>query len=154
MRIGPDRIWRALALLALLSGAAAAQEGAAKAWQGRYRYEHVAGRTAGGSGIAVTYDLALGPASARGGCVLTMQGFQTDERILCQTRAEGERLTVAFHRYPDGRTVNRYGVAVYKPGEALFTLVPEGAGLTTRWQRLKPDGAGVAESGTYFARTK
>ena len=145
-----------LAALALLAGATVpglAEEGAPRGWQGRYHYAHSAGRTAGGTGIVVNYDLLLGPPGARGGCVLTMLGFQTDERILCHTSAEGDGLTVMFHRYPDGRTVNKYGVAVYKPGQPLFTL-SRGDKPVTRWQGLKPDGEGVAESGPYFARAR
>ncbi|MEH3118570.1 MAG: DUF5991 domain-containing protein [Methylorubrum populi] len=149
----------ALALLAGLCGPVLAQdqahEGALKDWQGRYRYEHVAGRTAGGTGIVVNYDLVLKPPDVRGGCVLTVQGFQADERYRCRTRRTGQDLAVEFHRYGDGGTVNKYGVAVYKPGQPLFTLA-KGAGgkLVTRWQGLKPDGEGVAESGAYFARAK
>ncbi len=144
------------ALASLTMPAAAqepAQEGAPKDWQGRYRYEHAAGRTAGGTGIVVNYDLVLRPPDVRNGCVLTRRGFQADETIRCLTRREGQDLTVAFHRYGDGETVNRYGVAVYKPGQPLFTLAKAGE-LVTRWQGLKPDGEGVAESGVFFARVR
>lgn len=151
------RISSALAALAGLSGAALAQEpaqeGAFKDWQGRYRYAHAAGRTAGGTGIVVNYDLVLLPPDVRDGCVVTIKGFQSDEKILCRTRREGQDLAVAFHRYGDGGTLNRYGVAVYKPDQPLFTLT-KGARLTTLWQGLKPDGAGVAQSGAYFTRVK
>lgn len=151
----------ALALLAILpvpAGAqdragASAQEGAPKDWQGRYRYEHAAGRTAGGTGIVVTYDLVLLPSDVGDGCVLTVRGFQSDETLRCRTRREGQDLTVAFDRYGDARTVNRYGVAVYKPGQPLFTLA-KGAAMATRWQGLKPDGQGVAESGAYFKKVR
>lgn len=148
------------AVLALLAGSSTAapaqepaQEGAPKDWQGRYRYEHAAGRTAGGTGIVVTYDLVLLPPDVRDGCVLRVRGFQSDETIRCRTRRDGPGLAVAFDRYGDGSTVNRYGVAVYKIGQPLFTLV-KGSRLGTRWQGLKPDGEGVAESGPYFARVK
>ncbi len=137
-------------LLATLPAQAMAPE-----WQGRYRYEHDAGLTEGGSSVHVTYELALGPAGTRGGCLFTARGFQTDERIVCQTRAEGPNLTVNFHRYEDGRTVNKYGVAVYKPGETLFTLSrAEGAGLLTRWQALEPDGESVSENGAFFSKVR
>lgn len=162
MTTTPKR-FAALALLAGLSAPAlaqeaaqrSAQEGAPKDWQGRYRYAHSAGRTAGGTGIVVTYDLVLRPPDVRDGCVLTLRGFQTDETVRCRTRREGSGLAVAFDRYGDGKTVNKYGVAVYKPDQPLFSLA-KGAGgpLVTRWQGLKPDGADVAESGAYFARVK
>ncbi|SFL30045.1 DUF5991 domain-containing protein [Methylorubrum salsuginis] len=140
----------AMPLLATLPAQAMAPE-----WQGRYRYEHDAGLTEGGSSVHVTYELALGPAGARGGCLFTARGFQTDERIVCQTRAEGPNLTVNFHRYEDGRTVNKYGVAVYKPGEPLFTLSrADGAGLLTRWQALEPDGESVSQNGAFFSKVR
>ncbi|MBB2960184.1 hypothetical protein FHU13_000556 [Methylobacterium sp. R2-1] len=149
----------ALALLAGLSAPALAQEpaqeGAPKDWQGRYHYELVSGRTAGGTGIVVNYDLVLLPPDVRDGCILTLRGFQTDEKLRCRTRREGHDLAVEFHGYGDGGMVNKYGVAVYTPGQPLFTLA-KGAGgkLVTRWQGLKPDGEGVAESGAFFARAK
>ncbi|GEL40433.1 hypothetical protein MEX01_10240 [Methylorubrum extorquens] len=130
-----------------------AQEGAPKDWQGRYRYEHAAGRTVGGTGIVVNYDLVLLPPDVGDGCVLTVRGFQSDERLRCRTRREGQDLAVTFDRYGDGRTVNRYGVAVYKPGQPLFTLAKGGA-LVTRWQGLKPDGQGVADRGAYFKKVR
>ena len=150
-----------LALLAILPvpadaqdrAGAPAQEGAPKDWQGRYRYEHAAGHTAGGTGIVVTYDLVLLPPDVSDGCVLTVRGFQSDETLRCRTRREGQDLAVTFDRYGDGRTVNRYGVAVYKPGQPLFTLAKGGA-LATRWQGLKPDGQGVADRGAYFERVR
>lgn len=153
-----------LAVLALLAGLSApagaqeragepAREGAPKDWQGRYRYEHAAGRTAGGTGVVVNYDLVLRPPDVRNGCVLTLRGFQSDETLRCRTRREGTALAVAFDRYGDGATVNKYGVAVYEPGQPLFTLV-KGAGLTTRWQGLKPDGPGVAENGAAFKKVR
>ncbi|MGX5777314.1 DUF5991 domain-containing protein [Methylorubrum zatmanii] len=144
-----------LAVFAGLSPPAFAEEGAAaREWQGRYRYEHAAGRTAGGTGIVVIYDLSLGPPGTRGGCVLSMAGFQTDERLLCQAQREGDGLTVTFHRYPDGRTVNTYGVAVYRPGQPLFRLSRSEAGLVTRWQGLRPDGQAVPETGSFFVKAK
>jgi len=150
-----------LALLASLSVPAGAQdraggpaqEGAPKDWQGHYRYEHAPGRTAGGTGIVVTYDLVLLPPDVGDGCVLTVRGFQADETLRCRTRREGRDFAVTFDRYGDGRTVNRYGVAVYKPGQPLFTLA-KGVALATRWQGLKPDGQGVAESGAYFKKVR
>ncbi len=146
------------AVLALLASSSAfagepRQEGAPKDWQGRYRYEHAAGRTAGGTGIVVNYDLVLLPPDVRDGCVLTMRGFQSDEKIRCRTRRDGQGLEVAFDRYDDGSTVNKYGVAVYKPGQPLFTLAKE-TRLVTRWQGLRPDGEGVTESGSYFSKVK
>lgn len=148
MRIGRGRMAAAALAAVLLAGSA----GATGDWQGRYRWEAEGGRTAGGTGIVVTYDLAIGSPGTRGGCVLTAQGFQTDERILCKADAGMRDLTVAFHSYADGRTVNRFGVAVHKPGAPLFTLARGEGGLTTRLQGLRPQAEGAPESGAFFAR--
>lgn len=158
MRTSPMR-FAVLALLASSTAAALAQEpaqeGAPKDWQGRYRYEHAAGRTAGGTGIVVNYGLVLLPPDVRDGCVLTVRGFQSDETIRCRTRRDGQGLAVVFDRYGDGSAVNKYGVAVYKPGQSLFTLERgPGGRFATRWQGLKPDGEGVAGSGPFFVKVK
>lgn len=147
--------WSLAAATAFAAWAAlAAPEGQGRDWQGRYVYEHDPGLSEGGPTTLVSYDLVLGTPGARGGCLLTIRGSQTDERILCQTRAEGSTLTVTFHRYENGSLVNRYGTAAYKPGENLLTLSQSGegggAGLVTRWRSLRPDGESVAESGAYF----
>ncbi|WP_232627945.1 DUF5991 domain-containing protein [Methylobacterium sp. Leaf118] len=134
-------------------GAIAAPEMTGRDWQGRYVYEHDPGLTEGDATPLVSYDLALGLPGARGGCLLTIRGVQINERILCETRAEGATLTVTFHRYENGSLLNRYGSADHQPGESLFTLskaAEGGAGLITRWHGLHPDGGSVAESGAYF----
>ncbi len=139
-----------LALAASLGGGVQAADG----WQGHYRYEYDGGRTAGGSGIAVTYDLAIGPPGTRGGCLLSSRGYQTDERIVCHADAAAETLSVTFHGYPDGKLTNRYGVALYKPGQVLFTLKRSGDGrLLTMWEALKPDEKASA-SGVFFEQAR
>ena len=132
--------------------ASAAGEGT---WQGRYRYEADAGRTAGGTGAVVTYELTIGPSGARDACQLSARGFQTDERIVCHAEAGADGLRVAFHRYADGRTVNKYGVAVHRPGEALLTLSRGARGvLLTRWESLRPGGEGAPGPGPFFVAVR
>lgn len=103
---------------------------------GHYRYEWEGGRTAGGTGIVVTYDLTLGPRS----CQLTAQGFQTNEQIRCEVANTAQATIVRFVSYGDGKVVNRYGVAVYKPGQELLRLRANGRGAPlTELLALKPD---------------
>ncbi|WP_342151310.1 DUF5991 domain-containing protein [Methylorubrum sp. SB2] len=153
MRRATRLCWAAVPAFAAWT-ALAAPERPGREWQGRYVYEHDPGLTEGGSSTLVSYDLVLGIPGARGGCLLTIHGFRTGERILCQTRSEGSILTVTFHRYENGSLVNRNGTAVYKPGESLLTLSRSeergGAGLITHWRGLRPEGESVAESGAYF----
>ena len=103
---------------------------------GHYRYEWDGGRTAGGTGIVVTYDLTLGPRA----CQLTAHGFQTNEEIRCEAVNTNGATTVRFVSYSDGKVVNRYGVAIYKPGQELLRLrAGTGGVLLTELLALKPD---------------
>lgn len=106
------------------------------AWTGHYRYEWQGGRTAGGSGIVVTYDLRV---SARN-CRLDIAGFQTDEHILCEIGVDATTLWVRFRSYADGKLTNRYNVARYRPGQELFRLKRAGGGAPlTEWEALSPE---------------
>lgn len=103
---------------------------------GHYRYEWEGGRTAGGTGIVVTYDLTIGPRS----CQLTARGFQTNEEIRCEVANTNSATIVRFASYSDGKVVNRYGVAIYKPGQELLRLrAGTGGVLLTELLALKPD---------------
>jgi hypothetical protein len=118
------------------------------AWAGQYRYEWTGGRTAGGSGIAVTYTLRVTPQA----CQLDISGFQSDEHILCEAGADAGNLWIRFRSYADGRTVNRFNVAQYKPGEALFRLRRQGQGApVTEWQSLFP-GESRPQPGVRFRK--
>lgn len=143
-----------LALLAL-SPPALGQDSTTAGWRGLYRYESDGGTSAAGSGIVVTYELVLAPGASRGDCLLKAEGFQTGEQIICHVAGDAKRLAVNFHRYADGRLVNKYGVALYKPGQTLLSLErQEGKpGLTTTWEALRPDGPENAPtSGRFFER--
>jgi hypothetical protein len=122
----------------------AALAGLALAWPadaetvplGHYRYEWDGGHTAGGTSIVITYDLTLGPRS----CQLTAQGFQTHEEIRCEVANTDGATIVRFLSYSDGKVVNRYGVAIYKPGQELLRLrAGSGGVLLTELLALKPD---------------
>jgi hypothetical protein len=130
------------ALVALFSFSPAAISSAqgntrAAAWYGDYVYEHFAGETAGGSSINFTYRLHLGD----DGCRIDIEGYQTDQHIVCTARMQGQSLLIAFRSYPDGRTVNAHGVRVYPVGGHLLTLVHSTRGMVTRWnEALRPEG--------------
>jgi hypothetical protein len=99
-------------------------------WAGDYTYEADFGRNAGGTGMVVTYQLHLQGTA----CTLSADGYQTDEQLLCTVHAEGSTLDVRFRSYADGGQKNIYGIAPYRPGESLFTLMhtPRGR-LITGW---------------------
>jgi hypothetical protein len=133
--------------------AAAAQTGAAdlNAWSGEYQYANTPGRTAGGTPAIVSYQLAItAAASAKG--ELRVQGFQTDESLVCDVTGTPDEIAISFRTYQNGRTQNEFGVAVYQPGQVLFTLrrAADGA-LVTTWGALRPDGTQEV-SGRFFER--
>lgn len=137
------------------SGRTLSETGAAATWKGGYRYAFDGGRTAGGSPILITYDLAFVPGAARGSCLLMSRGFQSDERIVCHASGDAKTLTIAFHGYEDGRMINRYGVAQYEPGAIPFTLqrLDGGGAATTKWEAFRPDlPASAANPAVYFER--
>ena len=145
-----------IAIAAVYGGYTTAQAQSAAGWKGAYQYEFDGGRTAGGAPIVITYDLIVTPGAARGGCAVSASGFQTDERIVCHASGDAKALSVSFHGYDDGRTVNKYGVAIYKLGQTLFTLERgEDGKLLTRWDGFRPDlPAKAANPGEYCEPAK
>jgi hypothetical protein len=47
---------------------------------------------------------------------------------------------IRFRSYDDGKIVNRYGVAIYTPGDDLLRLrTTSDAAPLTEWLKLRPD---------------
>lgn len=117
-------------------------------WDGSYHYQDQLGQNNGGIPLLIDYELVLQQAH----CQLEMQGYQVAEKLLCSTEGEGRVLQVKFASYANGKETNAYDVAVYKPGEILFTLEKseeKSDSLITHWHALRPDAADIA-SGVYF----
>ncbi|MCJ2081238.1 DUF5991 domain-containing protein [Methylobacterium sp. J-090] len=125
----------------------------ARSWAGTYVFEHSAGRTAGGSPIVVAYRLDLVPGRGTRDCLLRVEGFQTNETIVCKLRGDANSVSVDFHTYGDGRIVNAYGTKRYDVGAPLFSMERSGA-LVTRWQALTPDGVGAGTAMAAFQRQR
>lgn len=85
-------------------------------------------------------------------CLITSQGYQTDEKILCSAAETGGDLIVKFLSYEDGSTKNIYDVEIYAPQSALFTLTSKSTTLITTWGMLAPDESHI--TGQYFKKTK
>lgn len=140
----------AATLLAVtLSTPVAAQRAAPapRAWWGSYGYDWDGGRTAGGSGIVVSYRLQLGP----NGCRLSATGFQTDEAIRCTATPRAGVLDIAFRSYANGNVRNQYGVARYRPGERLFSLSNRRGTIWTGWGSYSP-GDDARPLGRHFRK--
>lgn len=136
-----------IALAAVATALASTPAAAQSRWDGRYVYEESAGRTAGGTGIVVTWTLTIGP----GLCRLTAEGFQTNDSYRCGTTAQGNRLAVRWIANSDGSLRNAYGIVRYRPNQPLFTLTRSPRGLTTIWQGLDTNIEGK-RPGRYFVR--
>ncbi|MFT8242954.1 DUF5991 domain-containing protein [Roseomonas sp. BN140053] len=138
------KAWIALAAMAVAGAEGAAAQGPSRNpaqtnWAGQYRYEWSGGRTVGGTGIVVTYDLRVGPGGATD-CALDITGFQSDEHILCEIGADAGNLWIRFRSYADGSLLNSYGRAQYRPGQSLFQLRRgRGSALQTEWQSMSPE---------------
>jgi hypothetical protein len=125
-----------------------------RAWPGRYEYVDSAGQTAAGTGIVVTYRLEISNAEPSR-AILRIVGFQTDQALRCSISATSGEMTARFLNYEDGGATNEFGVAVYQPGQALFTLEPgkDTRDLVTNWLALKPAGI-HGSSGKYFEKAR
>lgn len=140
----------ALTLVAALAGTpAGSAPDVLGGWAGTYEYAADSGRTAGSSAVVVVHTLRLAPAAGRP-CRLTSAGFQTDTTILCDVTGSAQEITVAFRSYGDGRAVNAYGVAVYRPGQPLLRLRRLDRRLETEMLGLDADGP---RTGALFAKT-
>lgn len=120
-------------------------------WQGVYVYHGYGGHTEGGSPITLDMTLTISPT---GDCKLEREGFQRNDEIICSTVWKDNAVDIVFKSYPGGKIENEYGIAVYKPGERLFSLYPKGKrdGLITVWGRLKPGFE--KKHGHFFQRAK
>ncbi|MBE9605153.1 hypothetical protein IAI18_09770 [Acetobacteraceae bacterium H6797] len=132
----------ALAASAGLAGQAYAltppqENPAQRPWVGQYAYEWPGGRNAGGIAIFVDYKLTVGTGVTD--CRIDITGYQSDEHIRCEVAADATHLWIRFHSYTNGKLVNQYGTAVYRPGQELLRLTRSGNGpLLTEWGALQP----------------
>lgn len=114
-------------------------------WDGTYRYESAQDNTVGGSPVSVKYVLVVsGP-----DCSLSIDGFQTMERITCRADTEQTSLHVRFNSYKNGKVENEFGVQVYKVDQILFDLDKSGGDISTTWRADKPD-SNRPNTGNYF----
>lgn len=112
-------------------------------WQGRYLYEVDYGKNVAGTGMVVEYTLTINMPGDSPGAVLVMQGYQTDETILCDVAYTKSDASFSFKSYDNGQIKNKYGVELYRPGQMLFTLawvnLKGSERLITHWKGLKPE---------------
>ncbi|MGO4580722.1 DUF5991 domain-containing protein [Cupriavidus sp. 2TAF22] len=86
-----------------------------------------------------------------GKCDISWQGFQQDQKIMCTTKAIGNKINILFFKFSDGKTINQYGVAPYSPHECLLSLHKDDGDLVTKWgKNFSPPG--VKKSDHYFRK--
>lgn len=139
--------------ISIATMAPAAEEG----WTGRYVYEADYGRTAGGTPVIVRYTIVF-DAKTPGRATLSADGFQTDETLFCDVKADGRVATLSFRGHEDGRLTNAYGVSVFRPGEALIRLERRGSAdassLVTHWLAYRGLDDRRPPAGNYFRKER
>jgi hypothetical protein len=139
-----NKLFLSVLIASTFSLAACAQD----TWLGTYQYVAELGENVAEDKVIVEYIFRLTSQE----CKITAQGYQMDEAILCSAEPTGKILNVRFKSYEDGSTQNIYGVAVYNPGEVLFTLSLDNQNVVTTWKELTPDES--CSSGIYFEKVK
>jgi hypothetical protein len=136
------------AAFALAAGAAQAQT--RDEWSGTYGYTEDGGRTAGGTGIVVTHEIAVARAGGAWRAEITANGHQTQTQIHALGTVVGNRLQLRFER--DGEDQMFKGR--YRAGALLLELErPVRGGLLTHWHAYTPATMErYANPGTYFRR--
>jgi hypothetical protein len=103
-------------------------------WGGTYTAEHLIPESGNETTPAIEYRLVLDDDN----CALTIQGFQSDDSIVCSAQALGADLVVAFKSFADGKLTNRFEVEPYKVGERLLTLKSADGKIAGEWGALVP----------------
>jgi hypothetical protein len=119
-------------LISLFSLSACAQT---QNWNGIYSYDASLGENVAEDKILIEYVFTLD----KNKCVISSQGYQTYEKILCAAAESEGNLVVTFSSYEDGSTKNAYDVEIYPPKSTLFTLTQKDSKLITTWGSLAPD---------------
>jgi hypothetical protein len=125
-------------------------------WAGQWEYTAPPANSAGGSPISMQYRLVVDDGKAGGSAQLKMQGFQTDQTIVCDVEPTDDRIVVKFRSYANGKVVNEFGVAEYRQGEPLLTLSrgrdSQKDSITTEWQGLQAPREDVPRIGVFFQK--
>lgn len=143
-------LWLAGAALLFAFGGFGSARAAPLDWSGTYTYTESGGRTAGGTGIVVTHEIAVTRAGERWRAEITANGYQTQVQIHATGVVVGNRLLLRFER--DGEDQMFKGR--YQAGALLLELErPVRGGLLTHWHAYTPATMErFANPGTYFKR--
>ena len=149
MALRLDRIAAAGALaLMIFAGTAIAE--APDPWSGTYTYSKYGGRTAGGTGIVVTHEIAVTRADGRYRAEITANGFQTQRHLFATGEVVGTRLKLSLER-EGGEHMWKGQI---RPGALLLEFERRtGRGVYTHWHAYTPaTQERYANPGNYFRR--
>lgn len=143
------RCFAAVACAGALSLAAFAQS----RWIGIYEFVEDGGRTAGGTGIAITHEIQV--MNTDDGLVATIKsnGFQTSVDVLCLVTIQGNKASLFLEGYGDDNMFDKFS-----KGQLMLSLEekPEKGKSTilTHWAAFKPSVAKNERTGmVYFVRS-
>lgn len=123
-------------------------------WGGRYSYREDEGSASADASMSVEYTLRISHGK-KDSCALTAIGYQSNEHIICSIDGNGQQIEVKFISYTNGKIVNKYDVAQYKPNQILFELKRSGTGLVTTWRAFATNmEQGQNMSSSYFKKMK
>jgi hypothetical protein len=142
------RLAIAAAMIVVL-GPASAARAEAPDWTGTYGYAESGGRTAGGTGIVVTHEIAVTRAGGGYKAEITANGYQTQVQLFAIGTVAGSKLQLRFEK--DGEEQMFKGR--YQPGALLLELERSGARLLTHWGAYTPATTErFRNPGVYFKR--
>ena len=109
--------------------------------------------------MAITLELSSHEGKTQ--CLLSADGYQTYDRIVCSAELANNNMVIKFKSYTDGKVLNPIGVEEYKVGETLFKIkqAPDksGAGTIrylTHWEAYTPFGTDRTNLKDYFEKIK
>jgi len=120
-------------------------------WIGTYQHVHVVGTIAGVS-ARITYTLTVRAGTGSKSATLSAVGYQTFDEVLCDTKADRDRLQIHFRSYPDGGTSNQSGLELYPPEALLLTLAWRNGQLITQWGEYNAEAANREREGAQFKK--
>lgn len=131
---------------------------ATSSWIGTYEFGDDSGQTAGGSSTLVDRTITIKMSGAKTVAIFSSEGYQSDEKILCDTALDGIKMILIFRGYPGGGVKNAFGVQVYKMGAPLLTLekrmVKGKTKLLTYWNEFTPNNVNAKSGTVCFTQAK
>jgi hypothetical protein len=113
-------------------------------WGGNYSFGEVGDKN---TGMVIEYSMRIYQSDRLLLADIDADGFQTQLRITCSSKMEGNRIHLYFKHY---RETNLF--EIYKPGEWLLSLERKRGKILTYWHALKPQLITYRNGRVYFQR--